>query len=268
MSRTRRAAFFAQHPLCIFCGGTVKAETIEHCPPRAMFQERAWPEGFEFPACSRCNHGSADDDLIISLLARTDPFTEAGNADGRMPAIISSVHQKFPQLIAKMMPSVVQARAMNRRLGIVPPPGVTNQQAGPVHVTDEMHRAVEVFAGKLTKAIYYMQAGRTFPAEGRICMRWFTNAELITNNGRYSIFEILEGLEGFVPELARAKSLLNDQFEYKLSMSNELDLLALQARFGHGFGLVVFACTERERLDAVFASLEARTAQPNPFAVL
>lgn len=268
MSRVRKDAFFAAHPYCIFCGGTVPTMTVEHCPPRAMFQHRAWPEGFEFPACSGCNHGSADDDLLISFLARTDPFNDAGNADGRMPALMESVHQKFPHIVRKMMPTAVEARALNRELGIVPPPGVTNQEAGPVHVTDEMHSAVEVFAAKLTKAIFYMQTGRAFPAHGRIALRWFTNAELVTNNGRYSVFELLEGLAGFAPELSRSKSLLNDQFEYKCSLSSECDLMALQARFGQGFGLVVFAATDREQLDRVYASLEKRTEKPNPFTLI
>jgi hypothetical protein len=266
MSRVRRNAFLEAHPFCIFCGGTAKTETVEHCPPRAMFQDRAWPEGFEFPACASCNHGSADDDLLVSLLARTDPFSEAGDRDGRMPEIIRSVNQKFPQLIAKMMPTAIEARAMNRRLGIAPAAGETNQEAGPVRVTDEMHRAVSVFAGKLTKAIFYMHSGLVFPTDGRIGLKWFTNADLFTNSGRYPVFDVLQDLDGFVPALVRSKSLLNDQFEYKLSISNDSDLLTLQARFGQGFGFAVFACTVGDKLDSLFASAEARTGRPNPFA--
>lgn len=268
MRKTRREAFLAAHPFCIFCGGKVKTETVEHCPPRAMFQDRAWPEGFEFPACESCNHGSADDDLLVTLLARTDPFTEAGNLDGRMPEIIRSVNQKFPDLIGKMMPTAIEARTMNRRLGIAPATGQTNQEAGPVRVTDEMHRAVRVFAGKLTKAIFYMHTGQVFPTEGRIGLKWFTNADLMTNNGRYPVFDILQGLDGLAPALVRSKSLLNDQFEYKLSISHESDLLALQARFGQGFGFAVFACTAGDRLDALFANVETRTGRPNPFELI
>ena len=239
MSKVRKEAFLKAHPFCIFCGGTVPTTTVEHCPPRAMFQERAWPEGFEFPACSKCNHGTADDDLLISFLARIDPFSDGEDDDGRMPDIIRSVHQKFPKLAAKMMPSAIEARAMNRRLGIVPEPGATNQEAGPVRVTDEIDMAVRVFAGKLTKAIYYLHTGQVFPASGRVGLNWFTNADLVTNNGRYRVFESFQGLDGIVPELVRSRSLLNDQFEYKLSLSDDYELMALQARFGRGFGFAV-----------------------------
>ncbi|WP_156328183.1 hypothetical protein [Massilia sp. WF1] len=221
MRKVRKEAFLKTHPFCIFCGGTVLTDTVEHCPPRAMFPDRAWPEGFEFPACSNCNHGSADDDLLISFLARTDPFTDGEGDDGRMPDIIRSVHQKFPQLVSKMMPSAIEARAMNRRLGIVPEPGATNQEAGPVRVTDEIDNAVRVFAGKLTKAIYYLHTSQVFPTNGRIGLKWFTNADLVTNNGRYRVFESFQGLDGIVPALVRSRSLLNDQFEYKLSLSTD-----------------------------------------------
>lgn len=243
-------------------------ETVEHCPPRAVFQERAWPEGFEFPACSSCNHGSADDDLLISFLARTDPFSDAGDGDGHMREIIRSVHQQFPHLVRKMMPSAVEARAINRRLGIVPAPGDTNQEAGPVRVTDEMHAAVHVFGSKLTKAIYYLHTGKVFPKDGQIGLKWFTNADLFTNNGRYRVFESFQGLDGIVPELVRSKSLLNDQFEYKLSLSSDDELCALQARFGRGFGFAVFACTVPGKLDELFASVEERMGKPNPFTLI
>lgn len=99
-------------------------------------------------------------------------------------------------------------------------------------------------------------------------LKWFTNADLITNDGRYPVFDMLESLDGFVPQLVRSNSLLNEQFEYKLSISSDFDLLALQARFGLGFGLVVFACTMGETLDALFANVEARTGRPSPFEAI
>lgn len=268
MSRKRKDKFKAAHPFCIFCGGTAEATTIEHCPPRSMFQRREWPEGFEFPACSDCNHGSADDDLLVAFLARTDPFNDTGSIDGRMPLIISSVIQKFPGIIDRMMPTANEARRINNRLGIAPPPGKTNQEAGAVHVVDEMHQAVEVFARKLLKAIYYLHTNRPFPPASRLVMRWFTNSELITNEGRYSIFDILSELEGVAPQLRRAQTFLNDQFSYKVSLSNDAELILLQARFGQGFGFLVIGSVVPEKLDTLFARLEESTQKPNPFTIL
>lgn len=268
MSKKKKDEFRAKHPNCIFCGGNVAATTVEHCPPRAMFRDRAWPEGFEFPACSKCNHGTADQDLIIALLARSDPFRDPGDTDGRMGNIIGSVNQKFPGLLAKMMPSANEARRINRRLGIALTPGQTNQEAGAVNVTDEMHYAVEIFSAKLTKAIFYMHSGGVFPNDGRLTLRWFTNSELFTNDGRYSLFDIMEQLGGLAPELRRANTFLNDQFSYKISFSTELDLLVLQAQFGHGFGFVVVGSSAAEKLDSIFASLDKQTGKNNPFKTI
>ena len=70
----RRKLFLKENPLCAFCGGAEAATTIEHCPPKALFKNKIWPEGFEFPACSKCNNDTSDYDLIVSVIARLDPF--------------------------------------------------------------------------------------------------------------------------------------------------------------------------------------------------
>lgn len=96
-SATRhRQAFLKVNPLCIFCGGVESATTIEHCPPRALFQFRQWPEGFEFPACGNCNGNTSNDDLLLAMLARMNPFDNSSDTDGRTAGIIMSVLRQFP----------------------------------------------------------------------------------------------------------------------------------------------------------------------------
>jgi hypothetical protein len=103
-SATRhRKAFLIANPVCAFCGGNTPAATIEHCPPRAMFQRRQWPEGFEFPACEACNQDTGDDDLVVAMLARMDPFEDRGNLDGKGPGIMAAVSQQYPGIFGKMM---------------------------------------------------------------------------------------------------------------------------------------------------------------------
>jgi hypothetical protein len=53
---------FGKSKMCIFCGGTVPADTIEHYPPKSIFSEKKWPDGYVFPACKPCNHGSRQED--------------------------------------------------------------------------------------------------------------------------------------------------------------------------------------------------------------
>lgn len=267
-SATRhRQKFLAENPMCAFCGGFTSATTIEHCPPRAMFQHRQWPEGFEFPACTDCNQGSDDDDLLVAMLARMDPFEEKGNQDGRLEGLIFAANKQKPGLIAKMMPTVIEARRNNRKLGIKPQFEQTHQEVGGVKIPEEIHASVRTLARKLVKGIYYRGTKKIFPKTGCLLLNWFTNADLI-KDGNYVIFDILKELSGDAPLLKRAGSFLNDQFEYKITFSPDADILVLQAKFGNSFGFVVFGHTIEGRLEETVKSLRERTESNGPFAVL
>jgi len=266
-TRKRREAFFQKNPHCVFCGGGTPATTVEHCPPRAMFQNRHWPEGFEFPSCDNCNHGTADHDLLVSMIARMDPFTEAGDRDGKLNGLMHGVHKQFPGLLQKMLPSAVEARRSNREFGISPDPGQTHQEVGVVNVTDEMREAVCVFARKLAKGTYYLHTQQSFPNEGCLLLKWFTNSDLLLD-GRYTTFDLLQHMAGEVPPIQRSGRYLGDQFEYKLSLSPDSDILALQAIFGKAFGLVIFGCTIPGKLEASIERLREQNQNDGPFAVL
>lgn len=264
---SHRRKFLSAHPQCAFCGGKAPAVTIEHCPPRAMFQFRHWPEGFEFPSCEPCNLGTTNQDLLFAMLARMDPLEEKGDRDGRSVGLMKMTNRQYPGLFTKMMPSASQARRTNRELGLRPEPGQTHQETGAVNVPEEIHQAVRVLACKLAKGIFYREAGFPFPDEGCLLLNWFTNADLI-RTGKYVVFDLLKELNGAAPTLQRSGKYLNDQFEYKLSLSTETDMLVLQARFGNAFGLVVFGCTVTGKLEAMINRLRERSQRDGPFAVL
>lgn len=262
-----RRAFLKAHPRCVFCGGGEIATTIEHCPPRAIFQFRLWPEGFEFPSCEPCNCGTADLDLLIAMLARMDPFELKGNRDGKHVGLMKAVNRQFPGLFDKMTPSASDARRHNREFGLSPAPGQTHQETGLVKIPKEFHRAVCVLARKLSKGIYYREVGSPFPDDGCLLLNWFTNADIL-RTGKYIVFDLLKELGGTAPPLQRGGSYLNDQFEYKLSLSPEKDILVLQARFGNAFGLVVFGSTLPGKLESIVTRLRENSQRNGPFAVL
>jgi len=238
-SRTRKLAFFAAHPRCAFCGGQRPAETVEHCPPRAMFQHRAWPEGYEFPSCFLCNSGSSDDDLLVALMARMDPFEDAGDQDGKVLGLIKQVQRQLPGVLAEMMPSPAEARRINRELGVEPEPGQTHQDTGAMKVPARLDTAVKRFASKLSKAIYYKATHRPFPSNGEIAAHWFTNVELF-RHGFFPAFRALQEIGGIMPEHVRSSRLLNDQFTVKWSPSEDIQVFVLQTMFGKSFGTVTF----------------------------
>lgn len=232
-----------------------------------MFQFRQWPEGFEFPSCGPCNNGTDDQDLLVAIIARMDPINERGNLDGRLDGMLKMANRQFPGMFKKMIPSASEARRKNREYGVVPKTGQTHQEAGGVNVTPEMHEAVSVLARKLSKGIYYAVAESIFPLDGCLLMNWFTNADALMS-GKYPIFDLLKELGGTAPPLLRSGKYLNDQFEYKLTMSPEKEIMVLQAKFGNAFGFVVFGSTLKGRLEGIIERLRTETKRDGPFAVL
>ena len=69
-------------------------------------------------------------------------------------------------MIRNMMSTPTEALGKNRELGISPTPGMTDQDAGAILLTDEMDHAVKVLAGKLAKAIYFLESGNIFSING------------------------------------------------------------------------------------------------------
>lgn len=207
-----------------------------------MFQHRAWPEGYEFPSCKACNSGSSDDDLLVALLARMDPFEDAGDRDGKVVGLLKQVQRQYPNLLAEMLPSPTEARRLNRDLGVQPPAGLSQQDAGAMKVPAELDGAVRRFSAKLSKAVYYKSTNGPFPLDGEICAYWFTNVELL-RHGFIPVFRALQELGGIMPNHERSSKLLNDQFAVKWSLSDDLKIFVLQTMFGKSFGTVTFGST-------------------------
>jgi hypothetical protein len=266
-AKIRSTAFLEQHPNCVFCGGLRAAETTEHCPPRAMFEHRQWPVGFAFPACHTCNAGSRNQDLLVSMLARFDPIGTKRNEDGKSIGLMMRANNQFPNLFQEMRMSATEARRRNRELGIVPAPGQTHQDASPVKVPEALHHAVCTLASKLTKGVYYRETGKIFPRSGCMLLNWFTNAELV-RHGKFQAFDLLKHIAGVTPPVERSGKSLNDQFEYKLSLSSDQELITLQARFGNAFGFVTFGCARSGPLEAIVERLRAQSSREGPFVVL
>jgi hypothetical protein len=202
------------------------------------------------------------------MLARMDPFHLKGDLDGKQIGLMKMVHRQFPGLFDKMMPSASEARRHNRDLGIQPSPGQTHLEASnTINIPQEVHDAVCIFARKLAKGVYYRETKIVFPNDGCLLLNWFSN-ETLVRRGKYPIFEILTNIRGNVPQLKRADKLLNDQFEYKYSLTPDRTISVLQTRFGNSFGFVVFGSTVADQLETIVRRLRETSGRKGPFAVL
>lgn len=267
-ARANRAAFFKQNPRCAFCGGETLATTKEHCPPRALFQNKEWPEGFEFPACEQCNHGTTDHDVLVAMLARLDPIHDLGDRDGRLTGMLRNASNQHPGLLRDMVNvRASAARRIAREYGIPKPKGTTYRDMGIVNVTDHMDRAVTTLSRKLTKAIYYRETGHVFPVGGEIYLHWFTNTDLF--KGRPPpVLDAFAHIEATVPRLVRNKKSLVDQFDYRLSFVDEPKIALLRAVFGRAFGSVTMAAPNEGVISRLIAEMKTKTGNDGPFVCI
>ena len=253
-------AFAKNHPICAFCGGSKPAETIEHYPPKSMFRQKLWPEGFEFPACDDCNSGSRTDDLIMAIVARLDPLDgAAARDDGSLNGLMSRLRYLRPTLLDEMIPSAREARTLARQMQVSRVDGKTFLESRPfVRFTPTVQRAIQAFALKLTKAIVYREAKTIFPVDGSIFMTWSTNLDLL-ESGSYPIFDALQDLPGLVPEVKRHRDVLHDQFGYKWTADSDIERFVIQVKIAFSIAFVVIGCPKPGVLEKLYL-LEAHEA--------
>jgi hypothetical protein len=268
MSRIRKQQFFAATPNCVFCGGSTPATTIEHCPPKSMFDNKEWPEGFEFSSCSACNNGTSDQDLIVAWMARVDFTDQSQTSDQRTIGLLKLMHLQHPQMVRKMLPSSIEARRTNRLLGITPPQGKTHTETCVINITPEMTNAIHTFAKKLAKGVYFMHTQKIFPSDGCLMLGWFTNVEFVKKSG-FVPFDVIKDVAGTIPPVVRNGKSLDNRFSYKLSISANSDLFVLQAMFGNSFGLLIFGATQAGQLEGIIEKIRLSTDKlEGPLTVL
>jgi hypothetical protein len=236
--RARRQKFFAQHPICCFCGGGTAATTEDHQPGRAFFRERQWPEGFVFPACEPCNSGSRVSENIVALLVHG----ESENEDRRKyRAVLASVRQDYPDLIASMLPgSANEIRKIMRNKEISLPPGGTFSDVPLIKLDVEFWTPhFEMFARKLLLALHYQCFGEPLSNSGRISYWINTNADAMDDNYQAKLLEIAEFLT--VPH--RQNKLLGDQFLIRWNYTQQTKTAVFIVSF-HGLLIVSGLTTE------------------------
>jgi hypothetical protein len=256
-------------PHCIFCGGTVPATTVEHCPPRSLFDNRLWPEGFEFPACAACNGGTSDQDLLVAMISQMDPLSKEEIAPSTKGRVLAARKQMPRTLHGMLIRSPIEARRAATKIGLKPEPGQSCMDLPIVKITPDVHAAVRTFASKLTKATYFMQTKKVFPAEGGILFHWFTNAEMIKPNGSVPALDFAHQFAGIEPPLRRNGKDLSNQVGLRLSFDADGQLYIVLATFRRAFGFVTIGCAEPGQAANFHAEVLKRSGkQTAPFEVI
>lgn len=222
-----RARIIAAYPWCIYCGA--HATTTDHCPPKAAFRGRHWPDSYEFPACSPCNSSARLDELVLATLFRSG-FAEGNSAERQeWEKLMGGVRNNRPGVAAEWLPlSRNQTRKVlrlaygsegdeRRRRG-----WSAIQVGGPLTTA-----TIQRFMIKLGKALYFKHNRHAFDGVlythhvGRL--RADTTPEYLAE-----IYRTAPGL----PELNRNRKSLYDQFIYRFNHSPEHGVMYAVAEFG------------------------------------
>ena len=213
--RRAHAVILTAHPWCIYCG--MKANTIEHMPPRAMFDKRQRPKGLEFPTCRDCNNGTSLSDMAASLLARAYP-------DARTPddlkRLLGGARNNIPGLIEEM----VDAGAGLLRVD------------GPI-----LKKHINVFGAKLGLALHYEAHGSPVPRAGGVQPMFFTNVSALRGELPAAIIELLP-----TPRtLKQGKWEVGDQFKYSWALTEEKRHSVFYATFRQSFAIAAVTALDR-----------------------
>lgn len=253
--RVNRQAFFAAHPYCCFCGGTQKAVEEDHIPARSLFRERQWPQGYVFPACSECNDSSRTDELVLGYIVRIRIGEYDELAYREYKAADEKLKRRRPEWAAEMR-EFSRRRVINTLRetdlaanGLPSPPEIYLMSL-PQAYADAMQR----YAEKLGKALYYLHTGRILPSTGLVKAEAHTNAEYASK--QFS-------LEGFKrlpvePVLTRSGKNLEDQFRYVYGIRDDDLSASFMVYFGESIAMTIMAFHDHRRFDqALSAATEA-----------
>ena len=232
-----RQEFLAKHPWCCFCGGNRTSEEVDHVPSRAMFNQRQWPEGFEFPACARCNRATRHDEQIVAMLSRMSSSDGSPESEADVRERIRAVAHNYPKVLLEMQPTAAQLREAGRRYGIRPTSGQLFSELPLLSVRGPLiNQAVENFSRKLACALYYKHAECIVPTDAPICVRWYANIQIENDEIPRELAPLLAGF----PTLVRARTSLQDQFFYRWVAADTGNMAAFLTFFRKSFAVLSF----------------------------
>jgi hypothetical protein len=238
IKRETQAELLKRFPICIYCGSN-SSGSIDHCPPKAMFNNKDRPNGFEIPSCTGCNKGSSHADVIASLLGRVmdTPGTNSDMAD--FSKLLSAAQNNIPNLLREMEVGRGGQKIARKATGYS-----ENEFAlrvdGPI-----VSQHMEAFSAKLIVAADFELNRVPLPPRAGIVARWYSNADRMTGEYKASWFDGWEGPE----TLRQGKKEVSEQFTYSYFKSPTGPARGYLLTFRQSFAVVGIVSLDRNFFD-------------------
>jgi hypothetical protein len=229
-AKKKTMLFLAKHPKCCFCGGQIQSTTVDHIPARVCFPGRAYPDGFEFPACKACQNASRQDELIFGFYVRMmDRNAQNYDPEGTH-RMISGMANNAPHLLPNPYLSNRAKRSSLKSLGLAKPSSMLAQDIPLVEFDGRVHEHLRRYLRKIACAIFYREFSAAPGANYQIWTHW-------DQSTLPRAFETLQPFVEMTPHVtigARPNLDFGDRFSYRFNKSEQPDCLAAIAKFGEG----------------------------------
>jgi hypothetical protein len=238
-NRERQAAILKVTEDCIYCGGKAAGTTIDHVPPRAIFDRKHRPKGLEFPCCAPCNEGGRQAEQVVAMFSRFYPDT--GNLERleEFRRLVKGVANNCPGILTELMPTARQRRKVGAVAAALPGVGGALNAKGPL-----TNRALQLFAGKMAFALHFAITGRVVPIGGGASVWWVTNFQAYNGEVPASLTDQL----GPIQTLRQGRWNVADQFTYASAATAEGDMSVHLATFRVSFAICAGVSSEVGRI--------------------
>ena|GEM_PF-4667148 len=201
----RLARFISKgHEFCAYCGGTRRAESIDHVPPTAFFRDKYRPPIFETPACRTCHEPFSSLDALFSLYAKLSLSEGNGDREEKhLNNLISSAARKFPDLVFSLATRAKDGHV--KKNGIVIPAVIV------APVPTELVLAIAFMAARTTAALYYHKIGSPIPVGAAIHTFSFSASQMASKDFNS---KIIFGLPEY-GTVQQGKVEFSSQFEFR-----------------------------------------------------
>jgi hypothetical protein len=226
---TRIARFIETDPICYFCA-TRCTESEDHVPSRECFFDRIGPEGFVFPACKLCNNGAGQLEQVVAL------YLLIANKSDRlslkqMQRLANGVRNNNPELLPMIELRANLARQHFRNKGLQLDKGQTFAEQPIATLPVGHQKAFQLFARRLTCALFYKETGRPLPLDFYIIVAWLPWYEGAATDA-------VENAINLFPAFTmtnRRNTDIGDQFSYRWGMHSDGSIFGFVAKFSESY---------------------------------
>ena len=231
----RKKIFLNEHPICCFCGGETPATEPDHIPSRVLFDNRQWPEGYEFPACVACNRETRHDEQVVAMLSRVYPDANTPEGIKKTQERIRAVAHNYPEIPVEMQPTIRQKINAAKKYNIEIPEGKSSADIPALSLKGPLvNKAVTNFGRKLFLALYYKHTSEILPKESGVALLWFSNLQIEHGELPREIASLVSNF----PTLERCNTNLYDQFFYRYVVSDCRNQAVFVAFFRQSFAIL------------------------------